>query len=402
MPLPIVALADILGVPWEVFIILLAAVAVLLLFVVPKMQLLNVQSSGEKKGKLELLNDYRQTLVQVFGGIAIVATVYAAVDNASLARESLDLTRQGQIADRTFKALDMLSKKNNMDSKVAAIYALEEVAREDPKSEWQITETLFNYLQVHSSWPPPSLKEPLFLPRDISAVSDFLAKRPYISSKKECLENHQCWDYEKKDRPTKNDIPSYFDKIINLPYLDLRHVSLDGAMLKTANINYSHFEHAVLRGVHLENSYGEKVHLSNADMSDSFWLFANLKEADLRNAQLCRAHLQHVYAEGADLTNADLQGSHWDNPRQFRQSNLKNANLTCTNWRDADMRDLFLDGAKLFGADLRDAHNLTQEQLKNAKGDMSTKLSDEGLRPSTWQSRGSTKCGKRLAVPICQ
>ena len=70
-------------------------VAILIfLYIGPKMRVRKIKEK-EGKGPVELENDYRQTLVQIFGGVAIIATVWGAVDNARIARQSMELTRQG-------------------------------------------------------------------------------------------------------------------------------------------------------------------------------------------------------------------------------------------------------------------------------------------------------------------
>jgi len=121
---------------------LVATTIWLCIWILPKRQVERIKQNAETKGPLELENDYRQTLVQIVGGLAIFVTVYATFDNArlahdtlrlsaqnlSLASQSFDLTRRGQVADRTFKAMDLLSKDNNMDARVAAVYSFEQVA----------------------------------------------------------------------------------------------------------------------------------------------------------------------------------------------------------------------------------------------------------------------------------
>ena len=392
---------------WTGLAPVLLVILAITLYIIPKLQVYRVRSKQESKGPLELENDYRQTLVQIFGGIVIVTTVYTALESArqsqksyELTQKSYELTRQGQVADRTFKAMEMLSKVNNMDSKVAAIYALGEVADEVPSSGWQITETLFNYVRLHSQWSASSRKSrEEELPPDISAITDYLTRRPF-QTKEECLEPQQCWDYESKGQPSELDIPGYYRKVINLPQVDLHHAFFEGAVLKTANFPRAHLERAWFRHAHCENVYAAEAHFANADLSDSHWMFANLTHADLKNAQLCRAHFEHVAAEDSNLANADLEGSHWD-ASQGRKANLKNADLSCSYWDGVDMQDVDLEGAKLFGADLTGATHLTRLQLEKARGDNSTKLSEESLRPSSWSRGTLMKCPKKRPTPPC-
>jgi uncharacterized protein YjbI with pentapeptide repeats len=380
-------------------IVFFGVLGLLILIIVPKLQIRKIRSNQEPKGPLELENDYRQTIVQILGGILVIGTAASAIQSVTLAQRSLDLTRQGQIADRAFKAFEMLSK-DSMDGKMAATYTLLQVANDDENSEWPITETLYNYLQNHYAWSPKKIVDRPYPPRDVTAISDYLRKRPYMSRDNKCLEEQQCWDYEQRNRPSEADIPDYYNKIINIPNLDLRMIFLERAMLKTANINMSHMEKAWLRHAHFENAYGFETHLDNADLSDSSWQFANLQNANLSSAQLCRGHFEHVYAEGANLANSDLHDSHWEDSQQYRVTNLKDADLTCTQWGGANVDGLYLEGAKLYGADLRGATHLTKEQLAKAHGDGSTLLSDENLRPPNW-SNGQTMCQKVPKRPYC-
>lgn len=301
------------------------AVFVVLLFVwlVPKRQVNRVKNNPETKGPLELENDYRQTLVQVVGGIAIFVTVYAAfdsakmahktlalsVENVRLASQSYDLARRGQVADRMFKAMEMLSK-HNTDAKVAAVYSLEQVADEDPQCEWPIVETLFNYLRVHERWSGRSHRgagDPL--PPDASAILDFVRRRPWEikeDGRDKCIEYHQCVDYQKGQRPSEPD-PDYY-KIINIPGVDFRNAFLERAMLKMVIVGDAHLERARLRYGHFEGSYAAHSILRDADLRESYWNWANLEGADLTCSRWNGADLDHIFLKNARLFGADLTG----------------------------------------------------------------------------------------------
>jgi len=409
----------------------------LLIVSIPKLQIHKITSNHESKGPLELENEYRQTLVQILGGAALIATVYTAFDNAKIAHESItqstrsyELARHGQISERILKAMEMLSKEKNIDAKVAAIHVLEQVAIEDPQSEWLITETLSDYLRLHSQWPARSRKHLQEAPDDVGTIFVFLRRRPWKiaegEEKDKCVEYHQCVDYQAGKKPNEDDAD--YLKEINLPGADLRYAYLDRVMLKKAILNRAHLENARLRYSHCENVYAEDAYFNDADLRDSYWILANLKDAhlegvrpahadfersyaegsslnnvdlsdsywvgaNLKNAHLERvrlshAHFENTYAEGSNLNNAKLTNSYWSN------ASLKNADLTCSQWSKADMKDAYLDGAKLYGADLTGAINLTKKQLERARGDSLTKLSDEGLRPSTWDQSPQANCGK--------
>lgn len=326
---------------------LVATTIWLCIWILPKRQVERIKQNAETKGPLELENDYRQTLVQIVGGLAIFVTVYATFDNArlahdtlrlsaqnlSLASQSFDLTRRGQVADRTFKAMDLLSKDNNMDARVAAVYSLEQVANEDSRSEWSITEILFNYARVHAKWYDSAHRgddDPLS--PDLSAITDYLRRRPWQTTNpdgtKSCNEYWQCGNYT--GLRAKEDDP-YYAWSINLPLVDFRNAFLEHAMLKGFIISNAHLEHSRL-------GWGT---------------------------------FDGAYAANAKFNSADLR---------------------CSHWREANMEHAVLDNAVLFGADFSGAFNLTQEQLDKAKGDGFTVLPNGISRPVNWIKASENKC----------
>lgn len=341
--------------------ILAGLAALVLVIAAPKFQIHRIRSNTETKGPLELENEYRKTLVQIFGGIVIIATVYSTIESSKSAHVALDLsaksyelTRRGQVADRTFKAMEMLAKnENNTDAKMAAIYVLSQVAEEDPQTEWTITEILFNYLRLHSHSSSKELPE---FPSPVAgAIVDYLRKRPWtmtVKEKVQCVEYHQCFDYQANNGPSTANA-EYF-KSINLPEVNLRGAFLERVMLKKVILRNSHLEGARLRCGHFEGSYLANAFLSNSNGSGSYWNWANLSNAD----------------------------------------------LTCSNWHKADLTKTTLTNANLSGADLTEAKGLTKEQLERAQGDIQTRLTDEGIRPANWPRTKRVKCPPPAEVEV--
>jgi len=331
--------------------LLALVLAIVVLFLLPKWQVYRVRNKEETKGPLELQNEYRQTLVQIFGGIVVIATVYSVVEGAKTSRAAIEqsilsneLTRRAQVADRTFKAMEMLAKnEKNTDAKMAAIYVLSQVAKEDKPTEWTITEIFFNYLRLHSHSSGKQVPE---LPSPVAgAIVDYLRKRPWmmpVDGKETCIEYHQCIDYQKGGPSTEN--ADYFN-IINLPEVNLRGAFLEHVMLKKVILRDSHLEGVRLRCGHFEGSYLANAFLSRANASGSYWNWANLRGAD----------------------------------------------LSCSVWHRADLTHTELTDAKLFGADLTNA-TVTKQQLEQADGDVKTFLSDENLRPARWPRKEIVHC----------
>ena len=93
---------------------------------------------------------------------------------------------------------------------------------------------------------------------------------------------------------------------------------------------------------------------------------ANLALADLSWAQLREADLVLANLRGADLRYADLTGA-----------NLVGARLTGVD----------LTHANICGADLSTAEDLTEEQLRQTRGDALTKLPEGVAAPENWTAR---------------
>jgi uncharacterized protein YjbI with pentapeptide repeats len=107
-----------------------------------------------------------------------------------------------------------------------------------------------------------------------------------------------------------------------------------------------------------------KPDLSYAVMRGADLMLANLRGAILREADLVLANLR-----GADLRHADLRG----------------ANLV-----GARLMGVDLAHANICGADLSTAEDLTEEQLRQTKGDAETRLPEDLRRPANWsKTRGA-------------
>jgi uncharacterized protein YjbI with pentapeptide repeats len=102
--------------------------------------------------------------------------------------------------------------------------------------------------------------------------------------------------------------------------------------------------------------------------------YAVMRGANLPFANLSRAQLREVDLVLADLRAADL-----------RYADLSGANLV-----GARLMGVDLAHANICGADLSTAEDLTDEQLRETKGDTFTKLPEEIHAPPHWAARTRT------------
>lgn len=127
-------------------IIIVLMIASLSLIAIPHWQLSKYQINNDIN-KADLENQYRATLAQILGGVAILFTLYFAWGNLTTARD-------GQVAERFTKAVDQLgstqSDKKIMEIRLGGIYALERIANQfDKYYYWQIMEILTAYIRTN-------------------------------------------------------------------------------------------------------------------------------------------------------------------------------------------------------------------------------------------------------------
>jgi len=130
---------------WICFVILLAAISLIWL---PhwRVSYFGINNATENA---TLENQYRATIAQILGGIAILIGIYFAWGNLTTARE-------GQITERFTRAVDQLGAIDQLGNpaieiRLGGIYSLERIANESKKDYWPIMEILTAYVRKNSS-----------------------------------------------------------------------------------------------------------------------------------------------------------------------------------------------------------------------------------------------------------
>jgi hypothetical protein len=327
------------GQGWQIPALAVIGVLVVLVLVVYLLppRLIPSTANLEEADRLKAVGDVRSALVQALGGAALVGTLYFTAvslqDSRTSTNRTLDLTRQGQIADRFTRAVAQLGDAA-LDVRVGGIYALEQIARDATEDRRPIVEILTSYLREHDRWQPsatiPSSQSdtttgPAELRADFQAVVTVLGRRVRDPSSPDFM---------------------------RLGGVDLGGADLTGAHLERTDLGGAHLERAHLRGAHLEESNLWGAHLERADL-----LNAQLKGANFGHAHLEGAFLGDAHLERAGLVSAQLKGA------ILMYANLKGADLTGAHLEDAD-----LDSADLDETNLTDVVGMTQAQLKSTVG----------------------------------
>lgn len=294
---------------------LIMAICILLLFYIPKLQLLD-EHIPDTVSRIDLENKARATLAQIIAGVFVLVGLY-------LGWRRIKVSEQGQITERFTRAIDQLGATNEkgeprLEIRLGGIYGLGRIARDSAEGRdyyqyWQVIEVLTAYIRSNAPLPPDETEDENPIPStfqdpplDIQTILTIIARRPlsYGKGEVECL--------------------------------DLRKSNLSGAYLKDANLE------------------GADLVLTRLDG-------ANLRGACLRGARLYMADMRTADLEGADLEGADLHGA------RLEFTYLGRTNLVRTDLRMANLEGDSLEGANLRGADLKEV-NLKGVNLKAAEG----------------------------------
>lgn len=123
--------------------LIVGALFIFALWKIPQRQV-SAYANLEPKDRAQLVNEYRKTLAQIFGGIAIVVGLYFTWRQNVYTQGQLEATTsqlriasEGQITERWTKATIQLGD-HNMDTRLGGIYALGRVCHDSGRDCWAI------------------------------------------------------------------------------------------------------------------------------------------------------------------------------------------------------------------------------------------------------------------------
>jgi Pentapeptide repeats (8 copies) len=190
--------------------------------------------------------------------------------------------------DSFVAGLDLLGADTDT-RRVAGIYALERIAKEDPRLHADVVDILSTLVREVARDPDYEKRRRARLgtqkmrpQQDVQAALSVLGRRPT----------------GRRERGVLRLADTYLEGA------NLRDARLDGAVLRRTTLVDARLEGASLRNAQLRSADLRDAHLHDADLCD-----AHLHDADLSRANLCDAHLHDADLSGAKLTNAHLAGS---------------------------------------------------------------------------------------------
>lgn len=271
----------------------------------------------------DLENQYRATLAQILGGIAVGIGIYFAWGNLTTARE-------GQITERFTRAVDQLGSEK-IGIRLGGIYSLERVSKESEKDYWSIMEILTAFVRENS--PNTGIEN-----RDVHGI---------LKQKKVSLDIQAILSVIRR-RNNPFNVGEFNSLNLSSSYLgwaDLRNINLAGA-----NLQWTDFYGSGLQWANFERAILEEVIFEDANLKRTNFQGAKLGSANFKKASLIEAIFVEADLSGADFIEADLQGANFER-------------------------------AILGGVNLKGAKHLTVDQLSKAKTLYNAKLDPELEKP---------------------
>lgn len=279
------------------------------------------------KERVDLENSTRTNISQIIGGAFVIIGVFLTGRNIRATEKNVNLAVKSQVTERFSKAIGYLESDNPV-TRLGGIYTLEGIARESQNEwHWQIMQILTTYIRQKSPWVEgESENQEPQTKGDIQTILDVLGRR---------------------NRKAETE-----DQRLNLSGTDLRGYSLGG---NEACFNFADFSHAHLDGANMNeglfyqatftNAYLTGTKLVLADLQGAKFIDAHLERADLSQSQSSQAFFTKAHMQEAFLVNANLMKS------KFVGANLTKANLEAAIVNEADFTGALLDNIQLAGVD---------------------------------------------------
>jgi uncharacterized protein YjbI with pentapeptide repeats len=359
-------------------------------------RLLDTHEVRDADKRLTAVNELRTSLLGILGGFAVVVGSLTAYfnfretqrNNSRLTTQNQDLFElqlRGQVTDRFTKATDQLGQggAGQLPVRIAAIYALEQIARDSSELRRSIGEVLASFLR-HAATLLNELPLGSPIPGDVRATIVVLGRRQtyvertvltlntvragWVTAPGENLSGAEMCDCQ----IVEADFSASILQGANLRRLECQIASFTGADLRGVRMRDVRFRYADLAGAQMQGARLRRVELQGSTLNlvnlrsgvlDACRLRSGtLLRASLQGAKLDRVELQDAVARGADLQEvqwkhgdaggADLEGVILADAL-VEDCSFDKARLLFANVQGAQLTDCSFEGADLSGADLR-------------------------------------------------
>jgi uncharacterized protein YjbI with pentapeptide repeats len=267
----------------------LALAAVLAVWLIPREQRRRWEDAGlEGKDLAELENGSRSTLVQLFGGVALILTFVVTwlqiADTRKATDRTLQLTAAQQETERFTRAVEQLGS-TRQEVRIGGIYGLQQAARDTPNRGEAVAHLMVAYLKSHHRL----------------RVNDTRLKG--LDTRNELAQQGTAvvGPCESSAAPPWPDTQAALSVLLGIPSAARPRMDLIAVDLIGVRINGADFSGAMLTDASLA---GAK--LAGARFDDALLSRTDLRRACLRQARFDHADVGFVDATGADFSGADL------------------------------------------------------------------------------------------------
>lgn len=354
---------------------------------------------------------YRQTVIQVLGGIVVAFGLGVALHRSRAAMRAAAATEYGNTIERFTQAINHLGQLNTRDGsphvvvRLGGIYSLEQIAKQAPEEyHRQVMEILTAYVRESAAIenpeieaiklfanahgfgqgePPPTLESLLaYVAEKIEVSVEVL--REFVDYRRALAEGKMGLDLVSLNQIRKalsssvgkitpsEDVQAALtvigrrDDNLDPPWirLNLTRTNLRGVVFRLGNFRNVNFAGSVL-----DNSVWEASTLYGADLSrvsfrNSWLVGTDLQQATLQGAELEGCRLDHAKLNGARLEKANCPNAN------FVGASLSEATLTDGNFMQASLSQSDLTNAQCIRTGFERAHlggsNLSSADLSNS------------------------------------
>ena len=285
MPIPA---ADLPTAPGIAAIAAIAAAALLAVWLIPRRQRRRWEQSGiARKDSIELENSARSTLVQLFGGVALILTFVATwlqiSDSRQASERTLRLTAGQQETEQFSRGVQQLGAPRP-EVRIGGIYALQQAAQNNSSRSEAVAQLMLAYLK--SNHPLREGDERL---RELDRRNLIFGGNPVPRA---CTPVVRAWP----DTQAALSVLLALPRSVRTP-MDLIGVDLIGVRISRADF----------RGVLLRNASLAGAILEDANFDDAHLNLTDLRRTCLRNGSFARTVFAFANTVGADFSGADLR-----------------------------------------------------------------------------------------------
>lgn len=326
-------------------------------------RLIQFDEKGRDAEFAKLANNYRSTIAQVLGGIAVIAGLYLTARNV-FAAEQTRWTKTfsdsvGQLGATGTNGEPLLSIR------VGAIYSMERLSRDSPRDAMMISNVLLQYVQNRATLAAarefPTASTSPYLPDCEASLAVLGAIRARAST----------------GRNLKLVLLDSF-----LPNLILTGKQLIGFHFKKVEFSGSHFDGGNLFELMFEDSTLEGCSFAESKLSSLEINLCRGQGASFSAASMKRSKILSSNFLECDFTHAKLQESQFSDS-DLTGSDFSNSNLEASVVSNCILSNVRFDNANLAKADLRTARGIKMEDLQKARV-----MPPTNLLPSSWAEEG--------------